>query len=348
MWDEFVEQAVNLDHAKEVQAIRAFLLPFDLSFDESKVDYTVALYQQDNLVATGSLSGSVLRNIAINESLQGEGLTGKIVTHLLNVAAQRGYYHTFLFTKPKNVHFFTQLGFTLLSQVKHAALLETGLPSISHYQQELRNQTVSLPSGQRAVLVMNCNPFTKGHQALIEKAAQENDAVIVLVVSEDQSAFPFAVRYRLVQLGTKHLSNVKVLPSGSYTVSQATFPGYFTHGLDTIIAQTELDATLFAQHIASVLGASVRYLGEEPYSPTTQAYNEALLRILPQYGVKVKIVPRVTVQEEVISASKVRDLLSSQSIESVKPFVPVATYEFLQSSEAQQIIENIKKIKQSN
>lgn len=341
MWNNFIERAVNLESTQEIQEIRSFLAPFELSFD-GKVDYTVALYQDDHLVATGSLSGSVLRNIAVDESLQGEGLTGKIVTHLLNEAAHRGQFHTFLFTKPKNVHFFTQLGFNQLSQVKQAALLETGLPSIFHYKQNLRNQTVALPPGSRAVLVLNCNPFTKGHQALVEKAARENDSVVVLVVSEEQSVFPFAVRFSLAALGTRHLTNVKVLPSGPYTVSQATFPGYFTNASDTVIAQTELDATLFAEHIAPALAATIRYLGEEPYSTTTRSYNEALVCILPQYGIKVQVIPRLAVNGEIISASKVRELLRTQSVEAVRPFVPQTTYDFLQTSQVLPIIDKIK------
>jgi [citrate (pro-3S)-lyase] ligase len=341
MWNDVTERSVNLGNAAEIEEIRLFLAPFDLSFD-GKVDYTVALYQADQLVATGSLSGSVLRNIAVDESLQGEGLTGKIVTHLLNEAAQHGQFHTFLFTKPQNAHFFAQLGFTQLSEVKQAALLETGLPSISHYKQSLREQTMDLPPGNRAVLVLNCNPFTKGHQALVEKAARENDAVVVLVVSEEKSAFPFTVRFSLASLGTRHLRNVKVLPSGPYTVSQATFPSYFTNESETVIAQTELDATLFAEHIAPALAATIRYLGEEPYSTTTRSYNEALARILPQYGIRVQVIPRLAVNGEIISASKVRELLRSDAVEAVQPFVPKTTYEFLQTSQIVPIIEKIK------
>jgi len=341
MWTDFIERPVDLKSDREILEIKTFLAFFDLSFD-GKVDYTVAFYQQEKLVATGSLSGPVIRNIAVDESLQGEGLTGKIVTHLLNEAAQHGYFHTFLFTKPQKVHFFTQLGFTLLSQVKQAALLETGLPSIVHYKQDLHSQIAVLPTGSRAVLVLNCNPFTKGHLALVEKAARENDSVVILVVSEDQSAFPFDVRFSLVSLGTSHLDNVIVLPSGPYTVSQATFPGYFTSGSDTVIAQTELDAKLFAEHIAPALAATVRYLGEEPYSVTTRSYNEALTRILPQYGIEVQVIPRVAVNGEIISASKVRELLRTNAVSAVYPFVPQTTYDFLQTNQAMPIIEKIK------
>ena len=37
---------------------------------------------------------------------------------------------------------------------------------------------------------MNCNPFTLGHKYIVEKAARENDNVIIFVVEEDKSSFP--------------------------------------------------------------------------------------------------------------------------------------------------------------
>ena len=41
-----------------------------------------------------------------------------------------------------------------------------------------------------AAIVMNANPFTLGHQYLVEKAAAENDLVHLFMVSEDASLFP--------------------------------------------------------------------------------------------------------------------------------------------------------------
>lgn len=333
-----------MSRQSELDQVRSFLQAFDLNFD-GQVDYTVGFFVEDQLIATGSLSGYVLRNIAVDESFQGENLTGKIVAHLLNKAAEQGCFHTFLFTKPKNVDYFVSLGFSLLCQVEKAALLENGLPSVIHYKQQLERQVQSLPAGKRAVLVMNCNPFTNGHLALIEQAAAECASVVVLVVSEDQSAFPFEVRYRLVREGTRHLTNVLALPSGPYTVSRATFPDYFLQAKsDVVTAQTELDATLFVSQIAPALKGQVRYVGEEPYSPVTQVYNESLQKILPQHGIEVKLVKRVSVDGKIISASKVRAKLSDSRVEAIASFVPPCTYQYLISNEAKPIIKKIRTI----
>lgn len=50
-----------------------------------------------------------------------------------------------------------------------------------------------------------------GHRYLIEKAATENDEVVVFVVEEDKSIFPTDVRFELVKKGCEDLKNVIVL-----------------------------------------------------------------------------------------------------------------------------------------
>ena len=74
---------------------------------------------------------------------------------------------------------------------------------------------------------MNANPFTKGHLYLVETALEQCDHLYIFVLSDDSSKFSFEDRFRLVKLGTEHLNNVTVIPSGQYQVSQATFPSYF-------------------------------------------------------------------------------------------------------------------------
>ena len=76
-------------------------------------------------------------------------------------------------------------------------------------------------------IVMNCNPFTRGHRYLIESAAKQVDTLYVFVVEEDKSFFPFTERLMLVRNGIKDLSNVIVLPSGKFMISSLTFPEYF-------------------------------------------------------------------------------------------------------------------------
>jgi hypothetical protein len=73
-------------------------------------------------------------------------------------------------------------------------------------------------------------------------------------------------------------------------------------------AYARLDATLFATRIAPACGITKRFVGEEPLDPMTAAYNDALLSILPENGVAVRVLPRKSIDGAPISASRVRAL----------------------------------------
>ena len=342
MWANYEIREINLDNSREVEAVRTFLADFELSFD-GVVDYTVAFYQNDQIIATGSLAGEILRNIAVSPKLQGEGLTANVVSHLIQQAGQRGIYHYFIFTKPSAAAMFLALGFKEIARAEpHVVLLESGMGSIESYCREIAKKAEVLPAGPRAALVVNCNPFTLGHKAVITRAAEENQAVIVFVVSEDKSLFPFSVRLRLVEEGLADLKNVLVVPAGKYLVSSATFPGYFTKGEATVAAQTRLDATVFARHIAPALNITKRYVGDEPYCATTNCYNEALAEILPEFGISLAVMPRITSSGQAISASRVREIIRQEQWDSLKELVPETTYQYIISPEAKPIIDKIK------
>ena len=76
-------------------------------------------------------------------------------------------------------------------------------------------------------IVMNCNPFTKGHRYLIEYAAKQVDRLYIFVVKEDKSFFKYEDRFEMVKQGTADLKNVVVVSSGKFIISSLTFPEYF-------------------------------------------------------------------------------------------------------------------------
>ncbi len=343
LWDSFDERVIDQDNRKETAAVAAFLAQFGLAY-EAPLDYTVAFYQGEQIVATGSLAGKVLRNIAVAADIQGEGLTAAVVSNLVGEAGRRGIYHYFLYTRPGSAAKFAGLAFREIARAEpYVALLEGGLGSVDDFCRGVQQEIARLPAGRRAALVVNCNPFTLGHEALIARAAAENDSVIVFVVSEDRSLFPFAVRRRLVREGTAHLANVAVVSGGDYIISAATFPAYFTRGEEAVTAQTRLDATLFAARLAPPLGITARYVGEEPYCTVTAAYNRALGEILPRHGVAVKVVARAMTGGEIISASAVRAMIRREDWAGIKAMVPETTYAYLRSAAAGPVLAGIRK-----
>ena len=342
MFEGYEIEIVDLKNSRSFEEIRQFLADFDLTFD-SDVEYTVNLRASDKLVGTGSFAGEVLRNIAVDETLQGSGLTATLVSHLMQEAARRGRMHYFIFTRPAKAWLFESLGFREIARVEpYVALLETGIGSIESFCQDIERQTAHI-KGARAAVVVNCNPFTKGHRALIERAATESEAVLVFVVSEDRSLFPFADRLKLVKEGVADLSNVAVFPAGPYIISAATFPTYFTRDEDKVVAQTRLDIAVFATRIAPALGIKARYVGEEPYCAVTRSYNQAMLDILPRHGVAVKMIHRVEADGDIISASKVREMIRQGNWAGIRKVVPESTYRYLTSDAAKEILEKIRR-----
>jgi [citrate (pro-3S)-lyase] ligase len=184
--------------------------------------------------------------------------------------------------------------------------------------------------GHIGAIVMNCNPFTLGHQYLIEYAAQQVKHLFIFVVEEDKSIFPFKDRFELVKTGTADIENVTVLPSGEFIISSLTFSDYFNKSeLQDHIIDPSQDVELFAKEIAPSLGITVRFAGEEPLDTVTKQYNQTMARILPQYGIDFEVILRKESDGTPISASRVRALLKEGSFNEIAKLVPKTTFEYL-------------------
>ncbi|MGP6147736.1 [citrate (pro-3S)-lyase] ligase [Jeotgalibaca sp. A122] len=308
---------------------------------EEAVDYTVAIYDGDGIIATGSLHQNVLKCIAVCKSYTGGGVINTLISHLMNEVFEKGYSQCYVYTKPESVQSFLYMGFKEIARVEnHLVFLEKATKGFDNFLEELK--TRKIPGENIAGIVMNANPFTLGHQYLIEKASKENDVVHVFVLSEDLSVFPQKVRKELVEKGTAHLSNVLVHDTGDYMVSAKTFPSYFLREeADVTEIQARLDALIFCEKIAPALNINRRYVGMEPLSFATNIYNEALKKV---FGKKLELIilERKQVGADVISASRVRQLLKENKVAETRPLLPDSTYEFLNTAAGAMIIHNIQ------
>lgn len=329
----------------------SFLAGFDLSV-EGEPDVSVMVEDPEGeLAGTGSLQGNVIKMMAVNPDWQEAGLSGTIVSRLVEWGRARGMAHFFVFTKPESSSKFLSFGFKELARYEpFAALLEMGQPGIEQFREYLGScrefKSVVEKTGS---IVVNCNPFTKGHQYLAEQASSRCDRLYIIVVETDLSSFPFKDRFELVKAGTSHLSNVTVVRSGEYAVSPATFPSYFLKdaSIEKIASiQARLDVTLFGNLFVPALGISVRFVGTEPYCPVTGSYNEAMKEVLPIFGVFLEVIPRVTLNgNEVVSASTVRAMLREDNWDMVRKMVPECTWDYLHSENGRVVIETIKRSK---
>ena len=309
---------------------------------DKNLDYTCAVYDEDyNVIATGSCFGNTLRCMAVSREHQGEGLMNEIVSHLVQYEYNRKINHLFLYTKCSSAKFFGDLGFYEIVRIEdQIVFMENRRTGFADYLNEL---TKTKTQGNKiAAIVLNANPFTLGHLYLIEKAASENDFLHVFMVSEDASLVPFEIRRKLIIDGTAHLKNLIYHDTGPYIISSATFPSYFQKDDSAVIeSHANLDLSIFVR-IAENLGITSRYVGEEPKSLVTGIYNKIMAEKLPEHGIKCVIVPRKEKGGEVISASNVRQAIKNGELEKIKNLVPVSTYKFFSSPEAEDVIKKIR------
>lgn len=298
-----------------------------------QIDQTIGIYQDDQLVATGSVAGNVLKYIVVcNKGVTNGARFNVIVGELVNRMFAQGVYHLMVFTKLKYSESFQHIGFSELAHSDQAAFLETGSPDVNDYLADLP-RIEQQDKKQVAGIVMNANPFTLGHRYLVEQAAKQNDLVYVFVVATDASLFTANERMQLVQQGTQDLDNVMVVSGSDYMVSYATFPAYFLSSPEeTIDYQTTLDARIFRNVVAPALHITSRYVGSEPKSRTTKQYNTVLARELPPTVDLVEIDRQqvLTADGNIITATKVRQLVKLGELDGLTNYLPDTTRHFIQ------------------
>lgn len=327
----FLEQVGSSDEstAKKVSA----LLEQEGLTRDGHIDETIVLRDAaGHVYATGSRFRNTLRCIAVDSQLRGSGTAATIVGELTRLSFLRGYSHLFLYTRCANTPLFRNLGFFETASTGEVALMENRIHGLKRYIEKLRLGVPQKTGDTTGAIVMNANPFTLGHQYLIERAAASCDVLHLFVVSEDVSTFSHETRMRMVAAGTAHFPNVFLHPTDSYMISCATFPSYFLKKPDVVVrTHAELDAAVFLK-IAQELNIKARFVGQEIADPVTAVYNETLCRCLPQSGVRCVVIPRKEEAGKPISASSVRVALANEDWESVHRLVPETTWAILREN----------------
>ena len=109
-----------------------------------------------------------------------------------------------------------------------------------------------------------------------------------------------------------------------------------------------MDVRIFANYVVPVLGIKRRYIGTEKYCKTTAAYNEAMKKILPSFGVEViEVMRKVATPGSsklpiFISASNIRQAIKADKLDDVSEFLPESTRDFLNSESSLEIRLKIK------
>lgn len=309
---------------------------------DKNLEYSLGIYdQQYRLIATGSCFGSTLRCLAVDPQYMGQGLMEQLVTYLMEYQIGRGIRNVYVYTKYESAKYFRNLGFyDIVSVGQSMTFLEHRKDGFARYLDRLRqNSGATAPS---AAIIMNANPFTLGHQYLVEQACKQFPLVHLFLLSDDRSLVPYSVRLHLVKEGCEHLDNVVLHSSEDYLISSATFPSYFLKDDSAAIYHhAQLDVAIFLK-IAEALNIVCRYVGDEPFSTVTNQYNLIMKEELPKCGVALRICPRYSLNGQPISASQVRAAIHRGQLTQVKDWLPESSYRYLVSEAGRSVIQTIQ------
>lgn len=336
----FFSDEINFNNVKDIEEIKKYLKMNNVDYDLP--DKTFVIRDKGQIIATGSADGNILKYFFSKDEYQGQGLMVTIYNSLLNHLFESGYNSFFVFTSPCNKTIFQSLGLKEVYSTNRVSLFEGGFYNYQKWINGVKDSIIP-KKGIRGAMVVNCNPMTLGHKYLIETALEEVDDLLVFVVEEDRSIFPFKDRFNIINNELKGNKNIRVIKGGPYIISRGTFPTYFIKKKDEMLdIYTELDGSIFAKKIAQDLEIDIRFFGEEPTDIVTLNYNNTLKKILEDNSIDVKIIKRKQLDKTIISASYVRKLIESSKIEEAYKFLPQATIEYLKSEEGQRIVEKIQ------
>ena len=319
---EFVVKEAILHQEKD--RIKAFLNRFHLEYEEN-ITLTLYIEHLDEIVGTVSAMDYIIKDLAVLEEYQGQNISNLLLSELFQRLNAKNIIYYQVYTKPENKKFFLDFNFSEIITVNHTCLLETKNFSITDQLQKIRNAN-QINTIDNGAIVVNANPFTNGHLYLIETAAKNHETLLVFVLEEDYSTFSFSERLYLVQQGTAHVKNVKVIPSTKYIISALTFPTYFLkEDVDKVEEQALVDAAIFKQYFIPIFNISKRYVGSET-DLVTAKYNLALKQALKDQLIEIT---RKEIGNQPISASLVRKYYKNREFTKIAPLVPLTTYTYL-------------------
>lgn len=332
---DFKWEVIDIRNSSELSSVKSFLNTFELEMDS--VDYTIVIRVGGEIIATCSKLFNLVKCIAISDKYKGLGLSKKLVNKVIEKIHKENYDEAFIITKIENKVIFEANKFSAVYSNDKISFMTNRPDKVVDYVEYLKDIYVE---GNNGAIVMNTNPFTFGHQFLIEEAAKQVDNLYIIPVLEDLSFFKYEERKRMMVEGVKHLKNVRVIDGTQYIISKSTFPSYFLKSSDeTVKQQTNLDASIFIELFKRSLNIKKRFVGTEPFSHTTNLYNQALKKVMIDNGIELVEITRKELNGKAISASEARLEILNKNKDKLEKLLPSTTVRILEDIDIEQRLE---------
>ena len=166
------------------------------------------------------------------------------------------------------------------------------------------------------VILARLQPIHNGHIALIDKASNENDEVLVLIGSADKlnkrNPIPFDVRMTLAKEALKDYKNVNIVGLNDMSTEENNSHewGFYLYS-----------------HIVSIINQGYFTIY---YSDGFEIITSWFPGFILRNNVSLSLLARTNV-ENGISATKIRELLSSEKYDELEHVVPKCVYDIRKS-----------------
>src|SRR5690554_6026105 len=158
-------EVLDLNNLKSMELLNHFLKESNLMLDT--LDYAIVLKDNNQIVGSCCKDKNVLKMIAIHPEYQQHNFVATLISEMQHVLFDQGYTHSFVFTPKKSKEIFISLNYHEIISVCDVCLLEKGKQKIDDVIESIRKQ-INTNTSNNGAIVINGNPFTLGHQYLID------------------------------------------------------------------------------------------------------------------------------------------------------------------------------------
>lgn len=134
---------------RELDRLKSFLKERGLDYDD-KITYTACIMDEKTgeIAATGSMSGIILKCVAVSQNYHGQGLLNDLMSKLYETMYNKGSVHFIGFTKPENLGVFGHMGLYPVVSTEHIVYLENRKDEFKKYLTKIKDEATELRNSE--------------------------------------------------------------------------------------------------------------------------------------------------------------------------------------------------------